>query len=105
MQNRSDSSVLATPTVVLRTSSISVSSDSYATNPKSLDTIKRKICSSKPPLLDLQACELSINQSEIKNFRKMLQILSLDQEEHLHKKSTMQNDPSSLIGVLLKRLI
>ena len=49
MQNSSDSSVLATTTVVLRTSSISVSSDSSATNSKSLDTIKRKICSSKPP--------------------------------------------------------
>ena len=50
MQNSSHSSVLATTTVVLRTSSsISVSSDSSATNSKTLDTIKRKICSSKPP--------------------------------------------------------
>ena len=103
MQNSSHSSVQATTTVVLRTSSsISVSSDSSATNSKTLDTIKRKICSSKPPTIDLHAWELSNNQSEIKNFRKTLQILSLDQEEHLHKKSTMQNGPSSLIQ---KRLI
>ena len=50
MQNSSHSSLLTTTTVVLRTSSsISVSSDSSATNSKKLDTIKRKICSSKPP--------------------------------------------------------
>ena len=50
VQNSSDSSVLATTTVVLRTSSsLSVSSDSSATNSKTLDSIQRKICSSKPP--------------------------------------------------------
>ena len=50
VQNSSDSSVLATTTVVLRTSSsLSVSSHSSATNSKSLDSIKRKICSLKPP--------------------------------------------------------
>ena len=50
VQNSSDSSVLATTTVVLRTSSsISVSPDSSATNSKTLDSIQRKICSSKPP--------------------------------------------------------
>ena len=105
MQNSSHSSVLATTTVVLRTtSSISVSSDSSATNSKTLDTIKRKICSSKPPTS--QPSHLGvIKQSEIKNFLKTLRILSLDQEEHLHKKSTMQNGPSSLIGVIQKRLI
>ena len=100
--------VLITPfwpqQLVLRTSSsISVSSDSSATNSKTLDTIKTKICSSKPPTS--RPWELSNNQSEIKNFRKTLQVLSLDQEEHLHKKSTMQNGPSSLIGVIQKRLI
>ena len=105
VQNSSDCSVLATATVVLRTSSLSVSSDSSATISKSLDSIKRKICSQNLPLLDLHAWELSNSQSEIKNFRKTLQILSLDQEEHLHKKSTMQNGPSSLIGVIQKRLI
>ena len=103
VQNSSHSSVLATATVVLRTSSsISVSSDSSATNSKTTDSIQRKICTSKPPN---SAWELSNNQSEIRNFHKTLQILSPDQEEHLHKKSTMQNGPSSLIGVIQKRLI
>ena len=50
VQNISHSSVLATATVVLRTSSsISVSSDSSATNSKTTDSIQRKICTSKPP--------------------------------------------------------
>ena len=50
VQNSSHSSVLATTTVVLRTSSsISVSSDSSATNSKTTDSIQRKICTSKPP--------------------------------------------------------
>ena len=44
------SSVLATTTVVLRTSSfISVSPDSSATNSKTTDSIQRKIYPSKPP--------------------------------------------------------
>ena len=50
VQNSSHSSVLAIATVVLRTSSsISVSSDSSATNSKTTDSIQRKICTSKPP--------------------------------------------------------
>ena len=50
VQNSSHSSVLATATVVLRTSSsISVSSDSSATNSTTTDSIQRKICTSKPP--------------------------------------------------------
>ena len=49
VQNSSHSSVLATTTVVLRTSSISVSSDSPATNSKTTNSIQRKICPSKPP--------------------------------------------------------
>ena len=50
VQNSSHSSVLATTTVVLRTSSsISVSPDSSATNSKTIDSIQRKICPSKPP--------------------------------------------------------
>ena len=50
VQNSSHSSVLATTTVVLRTSSsISVSSDSSATNSKTTNSIQRKICTSKPP--------------------------------------------------------
>ena len=50
VQNSSHSSVLATATVVFRTSSsISVSSDSSATNSKTTDSIQRKMCTSKPP--------------------------------------------------------
>ena len=50
VQNSSYSSVLATTTVVLRTSSsFSISPDSTATNSKTLDAVQRKICSSKPP--------------------------------------------------------
>ena len=56
------------------------------------------------PLLDLHAWELSNNQAEIKKNRKTLQILSLDPEEHLHKKSKMQNGPSSLNGVIQKKV-
>ena len=107
VQNSSDSSVLATITVVLRTSSsLSVSSDSSATNSKTLDSIQRKICSSKPP--NSRPSRLGVIKQSIrdkKKIRKTLQILSLDQEEHLHKKSTMQNGPSSLMGVIQKRLI
>ena len=73
--------------------------------PKLLTQSKGRFVHQNLPLLDLHAWELSNNQSEIKNFCKTLQILSLDQEEHLHKKSTMQNGPSSLIGVIQKRLI
>ena len=43
------------------------------------------------PLLDLQAWELSNNQSEIKTYRKTLQDLSQNQEEHLLKKSMIIN--------------
>ena len=50
VQNISNSSILATTTVVLRTSpTLSVSPDSSATNSKTLDSVQRKICSSKPP--------------------------------------------------------
>ena len=50
VQNSSHSSVLATTTVVLRTSSsVSVSPNSSATNSKTTDSIQRKICPSKPP--------------------------------------------------------
>ena len=104
VQNSSYSSVLATTTVVLRTSSsFSFSPDSSATNSKTLDSIQRKICSSKPPTS--RPSRLGVIKQSIReknNFRKTLQILSLDQEEHLHKKSMTQSGPSSLIGVIQK---
>ena len=70
--------------------------------PSLLTQSKGRFVHQNLPLLDLHAWELSNNQSEIKNFRKTLQILSLDQEEHLYKRSMMQNGPSSLIGVIQK---
>ena len=106
VQNSSHSSLLATTTVVLRTSSsISVSPDSSATNSKTIDSIQRKVCPSKPPTS--RPSRLGVIKQSIrnKNFSQTLQILSPDQEEHLHKTSTMQNGPSSLIGVIQKRLI
>ena len=71
--------------------------------PRLLTQSKGRFVHQNLPLLDLHAWELSNNQSEIKIFCKTLQILSLDQEEHLHKKSTMQNGPSSLIDVIQKK--
>ena len=68
--------------------------------PRLLTQSKGRLVNQNLPLLDLHAWELSNNQSEIKKICKTLQILFLDQEEHLHKKSTMQNGPSSLIGVI-----
>ena len=73
--------------------------------PRLLTQSKGRFVHQNLPILDLHAWELSNNQSEIRNFHKTLHILSPDQEEHLHKKSTMQNGPSSLIGVIQKRLI
>ena len=102
VQNSSHSSILAKTTVVLRTSSsISVSPDSSATNSKTTDSIQKKICPSKPP--NSRPSRLGVMKQSIREFRKTLQILSPDQEEHLHKKS--KNGPSSLIGVIQKRLI
>ena len=64
--------------------------------PRLLTQSKGRFVHQNLPILDLHAWELSNNQSEIKNF--------LDQEEHLHKKPTMQNGPSSLIGFIQKKL-
>ena len=46
-----------------------------------------------------------IKQSEIKSFRKTLQILSQGQDEHQLKRSMMQNGLYTQIGVLERRLI
>ena len=56
--------------------------------PRLLTQSKGRFVHQNLPILDLHAWELSNNQSEIRNFHKTLQILSPDQEEHLHKKST-----------------
>ena len=54
--------------------------------PRLLTQSKGRFVHQNLPILDLHAWELSNNQSEIRNFHKTLQILSPDQEEHLHKK-------------------
>ena len=68
VQNSSASSILATTTAVLRTSP-SVGPDLSATNSKTLDSVQRFVHQNLP-VLNLHTWELSINQSEIKNFAK-----------------------------------
>ena len=57
------------------------------------------------PLLALQAREISNNQLEIKLFCKTLQILSLNQDEHLLRMYMIQNGSYTPIGVIERRLI
>ena len=57
------------------------------------------------PLLDLHAWELSSYQLEIKSFGKMLQTLSQNQDEHLLRKSMIQNESYTPVGVIERRLI
>ena len=59
--------------------------------PNILTQAKGKFQHQNLPTLSLHAWELSNNQLEIKGFCKTLQILSLNQEEHLLRKSMMQN--------------
>ena len=73
--------------------------------PNFLTQSKGKFLHQNLPLLDLHAWELSNNQSEIKSFRKTLQILSQNQDEHLLRKSMMRNGSYTLIGVIERRLI
>ena len=73
--------------------------------PNLLTQSKGKFLHQNLPLLDLHAWELSKNQSEIKSFRKSLQILSQNQDEHLLRKSMMRNGSYTLIGVIERMLI
>ena len=57
------------------------------------------------PVLKLHAWELSSNHLEIENFRKTLQILSPNQDEHQLRKSMMRNGSYIPVGVLEGRLI
>ena len=106
VQNSSHSSVLATTTVVLRTSSsVSVSSDSSATNSKTTDSIQRKICTSKPP--NSRPTRLGVIKQSIrdKKFSQNVADFVSRSRRASTQKVTMQNGPSSLIGVIQKRLI
>ena len=68
VQNSSHSSVLATTTVILRTSSsISVSPIRLPLIPRLLTQSKGRFVHQNLPILDLHAWELSNNQSEIRN--------------------------------------
>ena len=57
------------------------------------------------PLLTLHTCELSNNQLEIKSFCKTWQTLSQNQDEHLLRKSLIQNALHTQNGVIERRLI
>ena len=73
--------------------------------PKPLTQAKGKFQHPNLPLFDLHTWELSNNQTLIKNFRKTLQNLSQNQDEHQLKKSMMQNGLYIPIGVIERRLI
>ena len=73
--------------------------------PKLLTQAKGKFQHPNLPFLALHTWELSNNQLEIKSFHKTLQIWSPNQDEHLLRKSMIQNGLYSPIGVIEKRLI
>ena len=73
--------------------------------PKLLIHAKGKFQHQNLPFLAIHAWELSSNQLEIKSFRKTLQILSQNQDEHLLRKSMMQNGLYIPIDVIERRLI
>ena len=73
--------------------------------PNLLTQAKGKFQHQNLPALNIQAWELSNNQLEIKNFRKTLQILSPDQDEHHLRKSMTGNGLFIPVGVIEGRLI
>ena len=73
--------------------------------PKLLTKSKGKFQHPNHPLLTLYAWELSSNQLEIKSFSKTLQTLSQNQDEHLLRKSMIQNGSYTPICVIERRLI
>ena len=105
VQNSSNCSSLASTFLVLRGAiTISISSDLTPTLSK-LTRAKGKFQHQNISTLALHAWELSNNQLKIKHFCKTLQILSLNQEERLLRKSMMQNGSYSPTGVIERRLI
>ena len=98
VQNSSNCFSLASMSLVFRgVTTTSISSDS-----KLINTSKRKVPTSKSPNSGLHVWELSSNQLEIISFCKTLQILSLNQEEHLLRKSMMKNGLYTPVGVIKK---
>ena len=91
VQNSSNCSSLASMSLVLRgVTATSLNPDSTSLFSKLTNTSKRKVSTSKPPNSCTSGLRV-IKQSEIKYFRKTLQILSQNQEKHLLRKSMMQN--------------
>ena len=73
--------------------------------PNLLTQAKGKFQHQNLPALNFHAWELSNNQLEIKKFRKTLQILSPNQDEHQLRKSMMRNGSFMPVGVIEGRLI
>ena len=73
--------------------------------PNLLTQSKGKFLHPNLPLLNFHDWELSSSQLEIKSFRKVLQTLSQNQDEHLLRKSVIHNWWYSPIGVIERRLI
>ena len=103
VQNNSYSPSLAATSMVLRgTTAACLSSSSSSTFSKTINTSKRKVSTSKPP--SSQPSRLEVIKQSVRDFRKTLQILSPNQEEHQLRNSMMRKGPCIPIGVL-ERLI
>ena len=86
VQNNSYSPSLAATNMVLRGSTTTcLSSSSSSALSKTINTSKRKVSNMETSVLNLHAWELSSSQLEIENFRKMLQILSPNQDKPTQK--------------------
>ena len=106
VQNSSNGSSLASMSLVLRGVTTIVSAPiCLPCFPKLLTQAKGKFQHQNLPSLALHAWELSSSQLEIKSFHKMLQTLSQNQEEHLLRKSMMQNRLYTPTGVTERKLI
>ena len=91
--------------MVLRgVTTISISSNSSSALSKTTDTSKRKVSTSKSNITHSSRFGV-IKQSEIKSFRKTLETLSQNQDEHLLRKSMIQNGSYTPVGVIERRLI
>ena len=104
VQNSSYCSSLASTSLVFRGVTTIVSTPiCLLLFPKLLTQAKGKFQHLDLPVLALHTWELSSNQLEIKTFHKTLQILSQNQDEHLLRKSVMQNGSYTPVGVIERR--
>ena len=95
-------SLAATSMVLRGTTAACLSSSSSSTFSKTINTSKRKVSTSKPP--SSQPSCLEVIKQSVRDFRKTLQILSPNQEEHQLRNSMTRKGPCIPIGVL-ERLI